>query len=160
MASEMERGTRRILTTLRVVAVLAVVASWALAPTSAAEAAAGVCVRVEVDAAMVLPDGSIHEPGTLRICERRAFTPVASLHAMYVEGAPVAMLLSRKRTSETAVDEAPTILFERDGRGRMRLLGYVLPESGTSVSFMLAKPTERTVRSPLVDAPTVALVAR
>lgn len=143
-----------------VVAMLAVAASAFLAPVFAAEAATGVCVRVDVDAAMVLPDGSIHDPGTLRICERRAFTPVASLHAMYVEGAPVAMLLSQKRISETPGDEAPSIFFERDGRGRLRLLGYVLPESGTSVSFTLAKPTERTVRSPLVDAPTVALVAR
>ena len=143
-----------------VVAVLAVAASSLLAPTYAAEAGAGPCVRVDVDAAMVLPDGSIHEPGTLKICERRAFTPVASLHAMYVEGAPVGMLLSRRRVSETAEDEAPSIVFERDARGRMRLLGYVRPESGTSVSFTLAKPTERTVRSPLVDAPTVALVAR
>jgi len=42
----------------------------------------------------------------------------------------------------------------------MRLLGYVLPHAGTSVSYTLAKPSVRSVRSPLADAPVVALVAR
>jgi hypothetical protein len=150
-------GSKKV---IRVVAAMFAVATWVVAPTSAAEAAAGICVRVEVDGPMLLPDGSHHEAGTLRICERRTFTPVASLHAMYVEGAPVAMLMSRKQTSEAADYGSPTILFERDRGGRMRLLGYVLPQSGASVSYTLAKPSEPTVRSPLSEAPTIALAAR
>lgn len=160
MSSRFERGTRRSTTGFWAVATMVALASWAVASTSVAYAAAGTCVRVDVDGPIVLPDGSARDAGTLRICERRSFTPVASLHATYVGEEPVGLLVSRRTTSEGTNREAPTILFERDASGRMRLLGYVLPHAGTSVSFTLAKPTAPSVRSPLADAPVVALVAR
>lgn len=160
MSSRIEHGTCRGTTGFWAVAMIVALASWAASSTSVANAAAGICVRVEVDGPIVLPDGSARDAGTLRICERRSFTPVASLHATYVGGEPVGLLVSRRSTSEGTNREAPTILFERDASGRMRLLGYVLPHAGTSVSYTLAKPSVRSVRSPLTDAPVVALVAR
>ncbi len=160
MSSRIEHGTRRGTRRSRAVATLVALASWMMSSTSVANAAAGTCVRVEVNGPIVLPDGSARDAGSLRICERRSFTPVASLHATYIGGEPVGLLVSRKSTSEGTNREAPTVLFERDASGRMRLLGYVLPQAGTNVSFALAKPSVRSVRSPLADAPIVALVAR
>lgn len=159
MSIETGSGTRRGVMWIWAAAIVVASVTWTT-PTMAATDTTGICVRAEVDGPIVFPDGSTHDAGMLRICERRSFTPVASLHAMYVKGEPVGLLLSRRSTSEAADNPAPTILFERDPSGRMRLLGYVLPRSGASVSFTLAKPSERAVRSPLTDAPVVALVSR
>lgn len=105
----------------------------------AAWAAADVCVTIEVDDPMKLPDGSVHPSGRLTLCDSVAYSPVSSLHRTYVNGRAFGMLRSRKRTNEGGSDVAPVVLFYRNRDGQLELFGYVLPDRGTSVTYLFGE---------------------
>jgi hypothetical protein len=113
---------------------------------------------------MLLPDGNVYPPGTLTLCDTRAFSPVSNFHETFVDGFPVGILISRRRVSEGVGDSPAEVMFHRDSEGRLRLFGYVLPTGGKRITFLLAEPTRasrsrgrsvasdlpRQVREPLV----------
>lgn len=124
----------------------------AAAPALAAGAGRGTCVTLTIEVPFELPDGSVHASGALRICDSISYSPVSSLHATYVDGAPVGFLSSEKRSAEAGERAAPTVYFEQDASGTLRLLGYVLPARRGSVSYRLASPTAPQPRSPELAA--------
>lgn len=87
----------------------------------------GDCLRVEVPSPMVLPDRSVHPPGTLQLCMRRPYSPVASLHGTSVNGMSVGVLMSRRSRSEGPAERNPYVVFRRTLEGRLELLGYAWP---------------------------------
>jgi hypothetical protein len=105
--------------------------------------AGGRCIRANVHAPMVFPDGSIQPPGVLRLCDSRAFTPVSSFHAVSVDGHAIGMLTSRKSHNEMEGDGVSRVVFHRQDDGRLALIGYVVPGRGGSVTYRLADPPPR-----------------
>lgn len=101
--------------------------------------AASGCARFVVDDPILLPDGTLHPAGTITLCDSLVLTPVTTLHKTYVNGQPVGLLASRRRSSELPGDRAPFLVFQRDPQGRLELLGYVMPASGRSVTYELAR---------------------
>jgi hypothetical protein len=120
-----------------------------VAPAAALGAHAGssgTCVRAELPWPVVLPDGSRHPAGRLRICHGGAFTPVSAVHRTYVGGTYVGTFLSRRVESEgpvAAADREPFMLFRRDEHMRWRLQGYSLPEGDGRVGFRMIDPWTR-----------------
>ena len=119
----------------------------------------GDCLRVEVSSSIVLPDGSVHPAGTLELCLSRAYSPVAGLHATSVNGVPVGLLLSRRRTSEGPAREEPYVLFQRTPEGRLELLGYSWPD-GKAMNTYLMRSKPREIKEPSqAQNQVIALVA-
>jgi len=109
----------------------------------------GACITLEVEAPILLPDGAVHPAGALTLCHSRALSPVSSLHKTYVDGHPVAMLASRRTSSEGGETIEPHALFNRTAEGRLELIGYVLPGVGRSVTYQMnesKKPFRRKAR--------------
>ena len=100
----------------------------------------GDCIAVEVPAPMILPDGSSHEAGSLKICHDQMFSPIASLHATYVDGKPVGFLRSRRGFAEDDTEGRPYVLFQKTHRGELRLLGYAWPHGNRMATYLLAEP--------------------
>ncbi|NIM61677.1 MAG: hypothetical protein GTO30_08490 [Acidobacteria bacterium] len=76
---------------------------------------------------MVLPDGSKHEPGTLRLCMERTISPVSMLHRGDVAGRPIGMFASAPREIETTVEEGSAhFFFQRNGDEDLALIGYAV----------------------------------
>jgi hypothetical protein len=114
----------------------------------------GVCVTVDVDRPVVLPEIGTVPAGRLMLCDSVEYSPVATLHKTYLDGKPVGILLSRKRTGEGKPVAEPRVLFRADGTGKLELIGYVLPGRTGSVAFLLGE------RPSIKDTEAVSLVAR
>jgi hypothetical protein len=126
-------------------------------------AANDVCITIEVDDPMRLPDGSVHDAGRLTLCDSMAYSPVSSLHRTYVNGRPFGMLRSRKTKNEGGSDVSPVVLFHRNLDGQLELFGYVLPDRSTSVTYLFGETARvprsvarNTGRRGADDAPSVA----
>jgi hypothetical protein len=105
-----------------------------------------VCVRAETPGPIVLPDGSTHDAGSIRLCLHQRHSPVAGLHRAYVNGYAVGMFVSRRSESEglrtlwrcnptrtplvialvcgAFPEGRPYMMFHRDESGTMVLKGY------------------------------------
>ena len=105
-------------------AALAAASLFAISVASAGDR--GSCIRVHVDQPVRLPDGNVYPSGVLTLCDSMTLSPVATLHKTYVNGRPVGMLVSRRRSNETRSDTPPAVVFQRIG-GTLDLVGYVLP---------------------------------
>ena len=117
-----QRNRKRFLRILTGVSALAI-----LLPFAAARAESpGRCIRAEVPAPMVLPDGSSHPAGVIRICLSRAYSPVAGLHETQVNGESIGMFLSQVGESEGNGGE-PFFVFYRNVSDELVLQGYALP---------------------------------
>jgi len=117
---------------------LPLVLVWTLAtvvPTTAVRADNGRCLRANVPAPMVFPDGSVHPAGTLMLCVND-YSPVASYHKVSVNGIPVGFVFSQRRVPERQQSMEPLVLFHKTDDGALRLVGYSLP-SGTTVHAYL-----------------------
>lgn len=137
----------------RWLAILALALFGFLAPTSGRAGSSGLCVTVDVDMPVLLPDVGIVPAGRLMLCDSIDYSPVASLHKTYLDGRPVGMLLSRKRATEGEVGSEPRVLFRGDGKGNLELIGYVLPGRHASVAFLLSdRPAAKDVSGTLVAA--------
>lgn len=91
-------------------------------------AASDVCIRAEIDRPVILPDGEVHQPGLLRLCLDRAYSPVAGLHRISIGKRTVGLYLSRDRLSEGLVDDREAvIIFRRLPDDSLVLLGYAVP---------------------------------
>ena len=107
---------------------------WVVPPGVAGN---GYCIRASIGEPVVLPDGSVHPAGTLRICVR-PYSPVAALHETSIDGRTFGLFLSRVRISENPPeDPRPVMVFGRDPRVGLTLLGYTLPGSERTVVYWL-----------------------
>ncbi|HEX5044137.1 MAG TPA: hypothetical protein VFV75_14610 [Candidatus Polarisedimenticolaceae bacterium] len=124
-------------------------------------AAGGTCVSARVVSPFRLPDGALHPAGMLTVCRTRTFSPVADLHLISVDHRPMGMFLSRSRRAEGVRATAPEIVFRRDVRGNLDLLGYTMPTRGRSLVHRLGlPPIEVADGEGLHGLPTVAALAR
>jgi hypothetical protein len=117
---------------------------YATAPV-AAEARA--CATVKIDESFVMPGGSEHAPGMLRLCQGGAFSPSRALHVGYVDGDQVGMLISQRGLSEAPTDDQPFMIFARDHRGRLHLYGLALPCAEGMETFLFEGFPSRQARS-------------
>lgn len=120
-------------------AVGAAAVAWGMAAAAAPAAAApsGECVTAEIASPFRLPDGALHPAGSLTLCDTRAFSPVAEMHVIRVNGRSAGVFLSRKQAAEAEAGGAPEIVFERDAAGHLDLVGYILTAEGRSTAFRL-----------------------
>lgn len=101
----------------------------------------GRCISTSVPDTMVLPDGSVHPAGQLRICYTRAFSPVAGLHETYVNGQPVGRFVSRTGQGEAGSEaEGPFFVFSRNTRGALVLEGYADPVGNRLNTYLIQSP--------------------
>jgi hypothetical protein len=117
----------------------------ALAPPSSANPhQARRCVSADVDSPIVLPDGSRHPAGSLKICMSRAHSPVASIHETRVNGSKIGMYPSRTFLNEESGSRYdsrdPYVVFRRDSSGDLVLQGYAVPEGRRMRTFLMAHP--------------------
>ena len=89
---------------VRWAAAVALGAVVALAPSLAWSQNRGQCARIEAPWPMVLPDGSTHEAGSLKLCLQQMWTPVSGLHEIRVNGMSIGLFMSRVGTSEGPVE--------------------------------------------------------
>jgi hypothetical protein len=121
----------------------AIIAIALLASTVAQAGPSGRCARVELPAQVVLPDGTRHEAATLRICETRKLSPVATLHKTYLDGMPVGMFTSRTGISEGREHSEPFMVFERNSEGHLALVGLGWPEGDATRTFTMTESNKR-----------------
>jgi len=134
--------------------VLAVLVGALLLFPAPVEAASGRCHSAKIEEPFRLPDGSLHPPGRLTLCERGAWSPVSTFHEVKVDGERVTMLASRHQTNEAGPTEPPFLMFVRTRDGSLTLLGYAYPSRGGMQSHafgpaadrvaVLARPTDET----------------
>ncbi len=137
---------------------LVMASALALAASGNTGASTGArCVIAWVPSSVVLPDGSVHPPGLLRLCAMRVLSPASSLHEMAMDGAPVGLLAGRAYRTEGGPLERPVIFFRRERTGDLRLVGYVVPTGKGSVGFDLSGVfARRAVARPPVGATMTA----
>jgi hypothetical protein len=115
-------------------------ASVLLAPAAVTLAGdRGRCTSAEIEEEILLPDGSLQPAGTLTICDSREYSPVSTLHATYVNGMPVGMMLSRRGASEANSDGRPFVLLHRDSGGLLHLHGYAVPAGERMVTYKMQR---------------------
>ena len=116
-----------------------------LAPGSFCQA--GDCYSVQVGAPVRMPDGSVYDANVITLCDSRSLTPVSHLHTTYVDGEPVGMLMSVRRTTEGHGADGPKMVFHRNIDGALDLVGYAIPGSGgRDISFTLARSVKSNRR--------------
>ena len=106
----------------------------------------GKCTSALVTEQLQLPDGSLHPPGTLTLCDSRSYSPVSTIHGTYMDGMPVGMMLSRRGTSEGGAERQPFVMLVRDGNGLLHLYGYAVPSGKHMVTYRMQQP--RSTGSP------------
>lgn len=119
--------------------VLAIGAALAMAVVGGGAAAAdsaGVCVVAQVSAPIVLPDGSEHPAGALKLCGGPAFSPVTVFQKTYVGGRVVGYFMSRSRQAEAEPGGPPLITFIKAEGGRLALAGYALPSGRRTTAYI------------------------
>ena len=109
-------------------------------PATATTAQARSCYTAEIPGTIVLPDGSDHAPGILRLCTDQAISPVSILHSSFVRGRPVGMFLSVPRVIEHRV-EAGTAqsVFERGAGDELNLVGFIVGARGKTTLYEMVR---------------------
>ena len=129
-----------------------------LAPSLAWSEDRGQCARIEAPWPMVLPDGSTHEAGSLKLCLQQMWTPASGLHEIRVNGRSIGLFMSRVGTSEEPVEGVPVVVFQRNGTDEHYLVGYAWPDGEAMRTYILRRfgevPREiaRNLRLPLLES--------
>lgn len=118
---------------------------------------AGGCISAQIDEQIRLPDGSLHEPGTLRLCLDRDYSPVRSIHTASIDKRTIGFMNSRRSIGE-GVTNQPFMMFARAADGRLQLYGYALPQRGQMNSYLLQSPP-RQAALPSIAVDLVSLTA-
>ncbi len=156
-----ERGARRRVRWAAAVALGAVVA---LSPSLAWSQDRGRCARVEAPWPIVLPDGSAHEAGSVKLCLQQMWTPASGLHEIRVNGRSIGLFMSRVGTSEAPVERVPVVVFRRNGTDEHYLLGYAWPDGEIMRTYLLHKfgkaprAIARKSRLPLLESETTEVL--
>jgi len=120
----------RVLRATAVVFVLMVLAGTAWAGSS------GRCHSVIVSSKVVLPDGSVHGPGTLTSCAQRTHSPTRTMLELSIDGHPIHMVISRSGQSESPLEvKEPFFVFHLDTENRLVLQGYAVPKRGDLLTY-------------------------
>ena len=122
-----------------------------------AVAETGNCLSVTMPSSFALPGGTVHAPGNLVLCVARAFSPVASLHEVWLDGIPFGFLRSRRGVSEDPGPSQPTVTFRRDDNGLLHLIGYAWPSGSQTRTYLLDTESSNRGSPP---ATAVAAAAR
>lgn len=101
----------------------------------------GACVLVETPSAVHLPDGTVAERGTLRICVERNFSPVTVLHTISANGIPLGLYPARAERSEGSGLPHPLVAFTSRGDGTLALSGYAEGAGRTVTCRFATAPT-------------------
>ena len=112
------------------------------------------CVRADIEEPFVLPDGSRHPAGLLRICLDRDYSPVAGLHSIVASDQRTGTFLSRRVRPEGARQASPQLAFVRNPAGALVLRGYTLERGGKVDAYWLEPPRGKRA------APQESLLAR
>ena len=108
-----------------------------MVPASAGEL--GRCYSADVHESVVLPDGSIHSPGSFKICLTRKESPVRGRHGTSVDGRAIGAFKSELGKAEAgARPGAAYFVFQRNERSELVLLGYAAYLSDTWHTYRLA----------------------
>jgi hypothetical protein len=116
---------------------LALGAVVAFAPSLTWSQQRGQCARIDTPWPMVLPDGSIHEAGSLNLCLQQMWTPASGLHEIRVNGKSLGLFMSRVGTGEGPVEGMPVVVFQRNGTDERSLLGYAWPDGAVMKTYVL-----------------------
>jgi hypothetical protein len=157
-----KRGEAKPLRRVRWAALVALGAVVALAPSPAWSQSRGQCAQIDAPWPMVLPDGSIHEPGPLRLCLQQMYTPASGLHEIRVNGATIGLFMSRVGTSEQPVDGVPIVVFQRNGTDEHYLVGYAWPDGDAMRTYVLARVEQDLIaknsKLPLFESESIEIL--
>ncbi|HEX6852016.1 MAG TPA: hypothetical protein VF139_11485 [Candidatus Polarisedimenticolaceae bacterium] len=112
----------------------------------------GSCVVVETPSDVRLPDGTIADRGTLRLCVNRTFSPVTVMHTILANGIPLGLYSARAERSEGSGLPHPLVAFTSRGDGTLTLSGYA-EGAGRTVTCRFASASA-------ADAKPIWLAAR
>ena len=160
----MARNEHEALRRFRWAAAVALGAVVILAPSPAWSEDRGQCARIEAPWPIVLPDGSTHEAGSLKLCLQQMWTPASGLHEIRVNGMSIGLFMSRVGTSEGPVEGLPVVVFQRYGTDEHHLVGYAWPDGGAMRTYVLRKfgkaprETARNSRLPLLESETTEIL--
>ena len=94
-----------------------------------------------------MPNGDLHPPGSLKLCDSRSLSPVSGLHKVYVDGHLINMVQSRTGRSEGPAEEEPFVQFRRNGREQLELLGYAWPDGKKMKTYVMMRNANSERRS-------------
>ena len=97
----------------------------------------GQCAHIEAPWPMVLPDGLTHHAGVLKLCLQQMWTPASGLHEIRINGRTIGLFMSRIGTSEEPVQNAPVVVFQRNGTDELHLVGYAWPDGDSMRTYVL-----------------------
>jgi hypothetical protein len=109
----------------------------------------GHCLRAEIDETFMLPNGSVHPPGELKLCLIQSLSPVSGAHQTHVNGYSVGYFRSvRSKTTvaRQAVRAEPYLEFERNRYGELELRGYSWTDGTTVLAYDLTKLNKKKLR--------------
>ena len=104
------------------------------------------CLRAEIDENFMLPNGSVHPPGELKVCLIRSMSPVSGAHGTHVDGHPVGYFMSvrtKLAAAERTSSTEPYFEFVRNRRGELELRGYAWHDGSTLLAYDLTKLNKR-----------------
>lgn len=105
------------------------------------------CLRAEVPAPIVFPDGTTQPAGALMLCVAD-YSPVASYHRVFVNGMPKGLLFSHRTLAESPEGPEPRLLFRSTDSGALRLLGYIWPSGKKANAYLLqSEPWDARVQN-------------
>jgi hypothetical protein len=96
----------------------------------------GGCIRAEVPAPIVLPDGRVEQAGELKICLTRLYSPVSGLHKTMINGHSVGLFMSSREAVRSNDDnEQPYFVFINNGGAEYELVAYALRDGDRLVTY-------------------------
>lgn len=123
----------------RWIAGIAVMAGAAVSMTVAGSP----CLSVTVPAEVILPDGSVQDPGILRLCFDRHLNPVSEIHEISFAGMPKGLFVGRAYPAE-GQPLRPVVRFQRSESDAWILVGFTRPARSPrdpALSIRLAEPS-------------------
>ena len=97
----------------------------------------GRCITAKVPEAFTLPDGTLHAAGRITLCTHLVLNPVAGLHRIWADGDSASLVMSRRSQPKEFKDDRSSLLFRRDPKGTLDLVGYVVPFNHKAWSYVL-----------------------
>ena len=107
------------------------------------------CLRAEIDETFMLPNGSVHPPGELKLCLIQSLSPVSGAHRTHVDGHTVGYFRSVRSTtnvSRGAPTAEPYLEFARNRSGELELLGYAWTDGTTVLAYDLTKLNKKKLK--------------
>lgn len=95
----------------------------------------GRCSTAWVPHPIVLPDGAVHDPGALRLC-LKSLDPVTGYYEISINGRALGRWPSRIGASEGPAETNPVTVFQWDGEGQLRLVGYARPDGDRMATYL------------------------